>query len=111
MRAFAVDRFGEDRALRELPDHVVGPGELLVRVTMAGVNPVDWKIRDGAHGPRSFPLILGVDFAGVVEAVGSGVTDFRSGDRIFGAARKHGSYAQRTVVPASGTEQPTARIP
>jgi NADPH:quinone reductase-like Zn-dependent oxidoreductase len=82
-----------------------------VRVTVAGVNPVDWKIRDGAHGPRPFPLILGVDFAGVVEGVGSGVDDFRTGDRIFGAARAHGSYAERTVVPASGTASPIAKIP
>ena len=111
MKAFAIDRFGEDGSLRELPDPVAGPGELLVRVTVAGVNPVDWKIRDGAHGPRPFPLILGVDFAGVIEAAGSGVADFRVGERIFGAARAHGSYAERTVVPTSSNEAPIAKIP
>jgi NADPH:quinone reductase-like Zn-dependent oxidoreductase len=111
MRAFAVDRFGEDGTLRELPDPVPGPGELLVRVSVAGVNPVDWKIRDGQHGPKPFPLILGVDFAGVIEAAGSNVADFAVGERIFGAARAHGSYAERTVVPASSNEAPIAKIP
>ena len=99
MQAFAIDRFGEEGSLRELQDPVAGPGELLVRVTTAGVNPVDWKIRDGLHGGASFPHILGNDFAGVIEEVGKGVSDFRPGERIFGIARDHGAYAERTVVP------------
>jgi NADPH:quinone reductase-like Zn-dependent oxidoreductase len=111
VKAFAIDRFGEDGTLRELPDPVAGPGELLVRITVAGVNPVDWKIRDGQHGERPLPLILGVDFAGIVEKLGSGVDDFRPGERIFGAARAHGSYAERTVVPAHSNEEPIAKIP
>ncbi len=111
MQAFAIDRFGENGSLRQVPDPVAAPGELLARVTVAGVNPVDWKIRDGHHGERVFPLILGIDFAGVIEQTGSGVEGFHTGERIFGAARTHGSYAERTVVPANSNEQPIAKIP
>ncbi len=111
MRAFAVDRFGEDGSLRVLPDPQAGPGELLVRVAVAGVNPVDWKIREGQHGERPFPLVLGIDFAGVIEGIGEGVEGFLPGERVFGAARAHGSYAERTVVPAESNQQPVAKIP
>jgi NADPH:quinone reductase-like Zn-dependent oxidoreductase len=72
---------------------------------------VDWKIRDGHHGERPFPLILGIDFAGVVERVAGDVGDFRVGDRIFGAAREHGAFADYTVVPANSSAQPVAKIP
>jgi NADPH:quinone reductase-like Zn-dependent oxidoreductase len=111
MRAYAIDRFGEDGSFRTFSDPVAGPGELLVRITVAGVNPVDWKIRDGRHGAKPFPFTLGIDFAGVVEKVGPGETDFKPGDRIFGAAREHGSFAERTVVPAASNAQPVAKIP
>lgn len=111
MRAFAIDRFGDEGSFRTLPDPVAHDGELFVRMRVAGVNPVDWKIRDGHHGERPFPLILGIDFAGVVEGVAGDVGDFRVGDRVFGAAREHGSFADYTVVPANSTAQPVAKIP
>jgi NADPH:quinone reductase-like Zn-dependent oxidoreductase len=110
MRAFAIDRFGEHGSVRDLPEQLPGPGELLVRVTFAGVNPVDWKIRDGLRGERSFPWVLGCDFAGVVELAGSGVTAYRPGDRVFGTARKHGSFAERIVVDADNNEAAIAPI-
>jgi NADPH:quinone reductase-like Zn-dependent oxidoreductase len=111
MRAFAIDRFGEDGSVRELPAPVAGAGEVLVRVTLAGVNPVDWKIRDGLRGERAFPFVLGSDFAGVVEAIGPGVVDFHAGDRIFGTARVHGSFAEYTVVPQRDDNASVAIIP
>jgi NADPH:quinone reductase-like Zn-dependent oxidoreductase len=98
MRAVAVDAFGEIGSIHELPAPVAGEDEILVRVTYAGVNPADWKVRDGLRGAREFPLILGSDFAGVVAAVGAGVTRFAPGDRVFGIASEHGSYAEYTVV-------------
>lgn len=111
MRAFAIEHFGEHGSVHELPEPVPGPGELLVRVSFAGVNPVDWKIRDGLRGERSFPWVLGSDFAGTVEATGSGVSTYRAGDRVFGTARKHGSFAERIVVPAADNEAAIATIP
>lgn len=111
MRAFVIDRFGEAGSLREVPDPVPGAGEILVRVRAAGVNPVDWKIRDGHQGERTFPLVLGIDFAGVVEGLGTGVTRFRVGDRVFGAARAHGAFTELTVLPVDAKEQPVTRIP
>jgi len=110
MRAFAIDRFGEHGSVRDLPEPVAAPGEVLVRVTFAGVNPVDWKIRDGLRGERPFPWVLGGDFAGIVEVAGSGVTAYRPGDRIFGTARKHGSFAERIVVEADNNEAAIAPI-
>jgi NADPH:quinone reductase-like Zn-dependent oxidoreductase len=112
MRAIVVDNFGERGTLRELPDPQPGPDEILVRVTAAGVNPVDWKIRDGLSGQqRAFPLVLGQDFAGVVERTGANVERLRAGQRVFGVARAHGSYAEKTVVPTIVQEQPVAAIP
>jgi NADPH:quinone reductase-like Zn-dependent oxidoreductase len=98
MRAVAVDRFGEVGSIHDLPKPVAGEDEVLVRVRYAGVNPADWKVRDGLRGDRTFPLVLGSDFAGVVEAVGAGVTRFVPGDRVFGIASEHGTYAEYTVV-------------
>lgn len=63
-----------------------GPGELLVRIEAAALNPIEWKIQTyGSIGPipASFPAILGSDIAGVVEQVGDGVSRFIKGDRVF----------------------------
>ena len=123
MRALAVDAFGEIGSIHELPAPVSGEDEFLVRVTYAGVNPADWKVRDGLRGAREFPLILGSDFAGVVAAVGAGVTRFAPGDRVFGIASEHGSYAEYTAVlrpsdyaviaktPANLTDEHAAALP
>ncbi len=84
-----------------------GPGEVLVRVTAAGVNPIDWKTRAGAglydNFDPSAPMILGWDVAGIVETVGAGVTRFREGDRVFGMPRfpqPARAYAEFVTSPA-----------
>lgn len=111
MHAFAIDRFGDEGSFHTLPVPEPGPGELLVRVAFAGVNPVDWKTRDGLHGERAFPLVLGIDVAGRVERLGPGVTGFRLGDRVFGCARRHGAFAEYTIMSVDRQEEPVARIP
>lgn len=111
MRAVAVDHFGEIGSVHEIPAPVAGEDEILVRINYAGVNPADWKVRDGLRGAREFPLILGSDFAGVVEAVGEGVTRFAPGDRVFGIASDHGTYAEYTVVPRPSAYAVVAKIP
>jgi NADPH:quinone reductase-like Zn-dependent oxidoreductase len=108
MRAIAVNRWG-GRDVLELVDvdpPPVAPDGVLVRVHAAGVNPVDYKVREGklAGGfPYHFPVILGWDAAGVVEEVGPAVTWFKPGDRVYGYCRRHeleyGTYAELVTVP------------
>lgn len=108
MRAIAIDAFGgRDRLqLRDLPRPGPSRGEVLVRVVAAGVNPVDWKIREGLLKdafPHAFPLIPGWEAAGVVEELGEGTARLRKGDRVWTYARKPviqgGTYAEYVVVP------------
>lgn len=76
-------------------------GEVLVRVHAAGVNPADWKIRAGwmkDFRPLSFPYTPGLDFAGMVEEVGPGVTSFQKGQAVFGQSAK-GTYAEYVTAP------------
>ncbi|HYJ70405.1 MAG TPA: SelT/SelW/SelH family protein [Nocardioidaceae bacterium] len=111
MRAIAFQEYGgSDRLeLADLPEPKVGPDIVLVRVRAAGVNPVDWKIReglvDGAHDVY-FPVVPGWDVAGVVETVGPAVTEFASGDEVMGYVRRdevrRGTYAELTPAPIRG---------
>ncbi|EJT98743.1 GroES-like protein [Dacryopinax primogenitus] len=83
-------------------------GEVRIRVEAAGQNPADWKQLDWNFAVPSFPFILGVDVAGVVDKLGDGVTKFKVGDRVmtmthFGAASKHGVYQKYSVVTADAT--------
>lgn len=108
MRAMVIRAFGGTDVFeeRDLPDPQPGPGEVLVRVVATAVNPVDYKIRrNGAWAGVKPPAIIGYDVSGVVEAVGPGVTDFRSGDEVYYTPEifggKPGSYAQYHVASAS----------
>lgn len=104
MRAVVYTRSGDSSVLdlveREAADP--GPGEVRVRIVRAGVNPTDWKLRAGAMGEPAFPEIVpGQDGAGVVDAVGSGVTGFAVGDRVWTMLAQHtrpGGTAQESVV-------------
>ncbi len=110
MKAVVIRAYGgpEELKFEERPDPVPGPGEVLVRVAATSVNPFDWKIRSGAYKdiiPLIFPAILGVDVAGIVEAVGPGVQNFVPGDSVFGQATQ--TYASLCVVKAADL----ARVP
>jgi len=118
MRAVVVREFGSPDVLRieTVPRPVPAADELLVRVYAAGVNPVDAIVRSGNWG-LSVPLVPGFDLSGVVEAVGSGVAEFRIGDEVFAMLdlQRPGSYAEHAVVKAeeaarkpSGTSHPEA---
>lgn len=109
MKAAVIEHAGDSGALKDIPVPAPRQGELLVQISAAGVNPVDWKVRDS--GKRPMPFVLGQDFAGAVSAVGEGVTHYKQGDRVFGIAREHGSYAEYTVVPENDRSQPIAIIP
>ncbi|MFF0391569.1 NADP-dependent oxidoreductase [Kitasatospora sp. NPDC004615] len=108
MKAIAINRYGGPDVVEytELPDPKVGPDSVLVRTRAVGVNPVDWKIREGHLDgilDVCFPLIMGFDLAGVVQAVGGAVTEFRPGDEVIGYVRKdvigYGTYAELVAAP------------
>ncbi len=106
-KAYVFTRYGgpETEALVEVERPVPGPGQLLVAVRVAGVNPVDWKLRTGYRRPndtgeRVFPAVLGSEVSGVVEAVGEGIDGFAAGDEVFGNTLT-GGYAEYTLVPAT----------
>jgi NADPH2:quinone reductase len=86
MRALVLQRPGDPFTLTEVPLPTVGIGQVLVRIKASGVNPLDTKVRAGqaAHARVELPAILGMDMAGVVEAVGPQVTAFHPGDEVYG---------------------------
>ncbi|MET8406143.1 zinc-dependent alcohol dehydrogenase family protein [Streptomyces sp900116325] len=106
MRAVVLEQFGSPLALSNLTTPVAGPGQVLVRVAASGVNPLDTKIRAGkaAHARSRLPAILGVDLAGVVEAVAPEVTGFAPGDEVYGltggVGDLQGSLAEYVAVDA-----------
>jgi NADPH:quinone reductase-like Zn-dependent oxidoreductase len=110
MRAFAVEAMGQAPAIHDLPAPSAD-GALLIRVKCAGVNPIDYKLLERLTAASTYPYVVGIDFAGVVEAVPAGERDFHVGDRIFGQARTHGAYAEYTTVAPGVKAEPLARIP
>jgi NADPH:quinone reductase-like Zn-dependent oxidoreductase len=116
MRAIAVNEYGAVPARMEVPDPQPGPGQVLIKVEAAGINPFDRMIADGALqaiGPAQFPLVLGVDLAGTVEAVGERADRFAPGEELFGQLLiapwgSAGTYAERVAV---SEDAPLARVP
>lgn len=109
MRAAAIDRFGppELLSLRELPLPPVAAGQVRIRIAATTVNPADLGMVTGSYrwsDPVRFPLIPGYDVAGIVDAIGDGVTDFAVGDRVIActqhALTQAGSYAEYVALPA-----------
>jgi NADPH:quinone reductase-like Zn-dependent oxidoreductase len=85
----------------EVPDPVAGAGQVLVDVHAASVNGADWKVRAGSYAPITrFPYVPGRDFSGVVAALGSGATDFKVGDPVFGVVEQvaDGCYAEKLAI-------------
>lgn len=117
MRAIRVDHFGAPDVLKlvETQAPQAAPGEVLVRVTAAGVNPVDWAVRSGSAGDRfgSPPYIPGWDICGVIEAAGPGTGSFGPGDRVYGMPRfpaMASAYAEQVTAPAAHLAAAPARI-
>ena len=103
MKAIVVHQYGGPEVLKfeEYPDPVPGPGEVLVRVAAASVNPIDYKRRAGLTKdfyPLKFPGLIGVDVAGTVVKIGPGVEGFSVGDQVFAMADN--TYAELCVVKA-----------
>ena len=127
MRAMAINGFGGPEVFEqiEVPDPTPGESEVVIGVRATSVNPVDYKIRDGraARLCPSFPAILHADCAGVIEAVGAGVTSFAQGDKVYsfatGIGGKPGALAERMAadsrmvahMPVSLSFEEAAAIP
>jgi NADPH2:quinone reductase len=106
MQALVLNRYNGPLELTDLPTPTAERGQVLVRVKAAGLNPLDTKIRSGnaAHAKHPLPLVLGIDMAGTVEAVGEGVSGFSVGDDVYGmtggVGGLQGSLAQFQAVDA-----------
>src|SRR5262252_2031365 len=100
MNAIRVHEFGgpEVIKLEEVPDLQPGPGQVVLRVHAVGVNPVDNYVRAGTYAVKpTLPYTPGADAAGVVSAVGSGVTVVKAGDRVYTSGSLSGTYAEQTL--------------
>jgi NADPH:quinone reductase-like Zn-dependent oxidoreductase len=115
MKAIVLHEYGGPDQLKyeEWDDPQAGDGGILIRVTAAGVNPIDWKIRSGAMKafmPLELPTILGYDYSGVVRSVGKGVEGYAEGDKVFGRAAR--TYAELLLGdPAGLSKLPTGLDP
>lgn len=97
MKAIRVEEFGEPGVMKlvEVPMLEPEPGQLLVRVKAAGVNPVETYIRAGTYARKpALPFTPGNDGAGVIEKIGAGVKEFAVGDRVYLAGSSSGTYAE-----------------
>ncbi len=109
MKAVYFEEFGGPEVLRvaTLPAPDLKDGHLLIDVSCAGVNPIDWKARRGVYTKifeHQFPIVAGFDYSGTVRAVGKGVSGFAVGDRVngmnLGSTMRHGAYAEVMLAPA-----------
>lgn len=116
MRAVAVADYGATPVVTQIPEPHPAPGELLIRTLAASMNPMDRNIAEGSLRdtvPATFPMVLGIDIAGVVEDIGPGATQFAPGDEVFGQVMiaplgVAGTYAEEIAVPEHA---PLARVP
>jgi NADPH2:quinone reductase len=127
MRAMVMPRFGGPELFeeRDVGRPEPGPGEVLVRVVVAGTNPIDTKLRaDGSFAGLEPPVVLGSDVSGVVEEVGAGVADLAPGDEVYYTPEvfgpgSNGGYAEYNLVsagivakkPASISHEEAAAVP
>jgi NADPH:quinone reductase-like Zn-dependent oxidoreductase len=108
VKAIRIHNYGGPEVLKyeNAPRPIPQAGEVLIRVHAAGVNPIDWKVRQGYMKdlwPHKFPLVLGWDLSGVVEEIGTAVSRFKKGDEVYSEpdASRDGAYADYIVVRES----------
>lgn len=113
-QALWLPGIGQDFVVGTKEIDAPGPGEFLVKIISSGLNPLDWKIQESGfiQFVKSYPAVIGEEAAGIVEAVGEGVTDFKEGDRVFFQANivtgsKFTTFQQYCIVIADSA----AKIP
>ena len=116
MKAVRFDEYGEVDVLKvvDVPKPAPGPGQVLVQVKAAGINPGEAKIRAGllhARWPATFPSGQGSDLAGVVAETGPGVTGFAAGDEVIGYTDNRASQAEYVVVEEQNLTAKPAGVP
>ncbi|GAA2118554.1 hypothetical protein GCM10009759_65930 [Kitasatospora saccharophila] len=102
VKAFGFVGYGgpEQQEFLDRPTPAPGPGTLRIRVVAAGVNPADWKKRQGRFGTDAAPpVVMGSEAAGVVTALGADVRGFRGGDEVFGTT-PDGAFAEEALLTA-----------
>jgi NADPH2:quinone reductase len=111
MKALVLDKPGsfDDLHMADSPAPAPGPGDVRVRVAACGLNPVDYKLTGGGHPAWKYPFVLGLDGAGVIDAVGEGVSGWQVGDRVLyhGDLSRPGALAEYAITAAYGI----ARVP
>jgi len=112
MKAAQMKGYGSSDEVIEINENAPAPndpsaGKVLVKIKAAGINPIDWKIREGYMQqmvPLQFPSPLGMDFSGIIEKVGQGVSEFRQGDEVYGQASLmsggSGAFAEMALANA-----------
>jgi NADPH:quinone reductase-like Zn-dependent oxidoreductase len=107
MKAVQIHRYGgpEELIYEDASTPDIQPDDVLIRVKATSINPVDWKVREGARKDpnRRFPIILGWDVSGIIEKVGGEVKDFKVGDEVYGRpdTTRNGTYAEYVAVRAA----------
>jgi NADPH:quinone reductase-like Zn-dependent oxidoreductase len=121
MRSAQINRYGGSEVIeisQNTPELTLSSGKVLVSIKAAGVNPVDWKIREGYFQqmiPLQFPFTLGMDFSGVIIQVGEGVSsDFKQGDEVYGQAGVvtggSGAFAEMALAKTESITNKSKRL-
>ena len=112
VKAARFSQFGGPEVLEivDLPDPHPGPGQVRIAVRAAGVNPSDWKKREGLMDPE-LPQTLGYEAAGVVDELGEGVADVAVGDRVFGFSAEGAAQAELAVLSYYAPIPPSLDFP
>jgi len=113
MKAIRVHEFGGPEVMRleELPDLAAGPGQVVVNVKAAGVNPVDTYIRSGSYAVKpALPYTPGMDAAGTVRAVGEGVEGITVGERVYVSGTLRGAYAGQALCESAQVHRLPSRV-
>ncbi|MDF1795795.1 MAG: NADP-dependent oxidoreductase [Coxiellaceae bacterium] len=119
MKAMAIEAFGDVDSIKQIDIEKPQPAsdEVLIKIDYAGVNPVDWKICQGAIKdllPHHFPLVLGWDAAGTIEMLGDAVANYQVGDKVYAYCRKdsvqQGTYAEYVAVDTNAIAKVPSNI-
>jgi NADPH:quinone reductase-like Zn-dependent oxidoreductase len=106
MKAAIINQFGsaEELTIADIEKPTAGPDQVIISIEAAGINPVDTKIRSGKHiscKDLKLPAVLGKDFSGTIELVGSNLSGFQAGDAVFGCSFGAGTYAEYIATEGS----------